>query len=78
MQALPETIAANTQAFLGAVASDETCKPSAIGLRLTREAGLARLPAAYDLWARRTADGQLFRKSAASLMVFTRQQARIP
>ena len=46
---LPETIAADMRAFVGAVAGDETFKPSAFGLRLSREEGLARLAAAYGL-----------------------------
>jgi len=46
---LPETIAADMQAFLAAVAGDGTFKPSDIGLQLSRDAALARLLSAYRL-----------------------------
>lgn len=46
---LPESITADMRAFLDAVAVDETFEPSAFGLRMSREEGLARLSSAYRL-----------------------------
>ena len=46
---LPGTIASDMRSFLDAVAEDESFKPADIGLRLSREDGLARLSSAYRL-----------------------------
>jgi hypothetical protein len=46
---LSETIQADMQAFVSAVAADETFKPSDLELKMTRDTALARLSAAYGL-----------------------------
>jgi hypothetical protein len=46
---LPETIRGDMRDFIEAVSGDDTFKPSALDLKLTREDALARLSVAYGL-----------------------------